>query len=192
MESNQQRASKATYLLQPIHVVACCLKLHLTAALTTVLLALLKLLVQEGARLLISLVVVEAIVKHALVVAARSHHTVLLIHHTLTLSGHGCLLLLFLRSFVVAAAAAAHDGTDGLVRNSGTGAERHTLSNGATNAREHAAARLGGCGHGTLLRSRSAGRRRGRARLRAGRSSRAACWGTSSTTTTLSNIMIRK
>ena len=161
-----------------------CLKLHLTAALTVTLLALLKLLVQECARLLVSLVVVEAIVKHTLVVTARSHAVLI---HTLTLRRHGCLLL---RSFLATTAAtkASGHGTDSLVRNRRTGTKGHTLRNGATNAREHAATTaLGGCGDRRLLRSwsRSASRCRGRARCGAGWSGRAARWGTSSTTTTL-------
>ena len=97
-------------------------------------LASLKLLVQERAGLLISLVNLQAFVEHLLVLSAGTHELRLL--RLLWLNELG----LFRSSLAAATSKGSSDGTHSAVGNGTTGTKSHSLSDGRTNSREHAAA----------------------------------------------------
>ena len=118
---------------------------------TALALALLKILIQERARLLVSLVDLKTLEKHSFVITTSTLHLLLLLVH-------GRSTGLSLRGGLATSTStkASSHGSDSLVSNGGTSTESHTLSNGGSNSREHATrfGRRGGRGgtHGSLGR----------------------------------------
>mmetsp|Transcript_13870 Transcript_13870/g.39962 ORF Transcript_13870/g.39962 Transcript_13870/m.39962 type:complete len:212 (+) Transcript_13870:181-816(+) len=139
-------------------------------------LALLKLLIQEGASLLVSTIDLEALVEHLLVLSASSLNLLLLLLLVLRVAS----LFIGLRSrfATTSTGQSASRSADSTMSNGGTSTKCHTLGNGGSNSRKHATAtRLLHGSRGRRAMSGSRGVGTGLTRSRSGTSG-GGCWAT--------------